>query len=231
MGPSPLVKPAFKVSRKLVHEKKKLNECRINIYGAASSGTCTSTLDSDMLFVANALRLTEKSRVALAEYDAATLEDFSLMTDIELKSLFLTEARHGKPFPPLQQRKIKVLLHWVHQQLDEQIKKEKEHQKLGQQEQQKQKQNDDDDDAAADATHSTLASSIEEDHDDDNNNSKKFDKELLISANWKEKFKQDLPMLIQKLVDERTKASNSYGSSIVSEGLLDFRWLFCGLQR
>jgi len=70
-------------------------------------------LNRDMTVLANAFGLSLRTRVALAHYDARTLEDFALMTDGDYEGFLLRQAASGHPVPPLQQRKLIVLLRWV----------------------------------------------------------------------------------------------------------------------
>ena len=67
----------------------------------------------DMKLICDAFRVSELSRYALESFDASTLEDFCLMTDEDFADLIVTQARLGKPIPPLQQRKLRILLSWV----------------------------------------------------------------------------------------------------------------------
>lgn len=70
-------------------------------------------LHRDMRIICDVFRISEQSNFALRSFDAATLEDFSLMTDEDFADMVLTQARVGTPLPPLQQRKLRVLLTWV----------------------------------------------------------------------------------------------------------------------
>lgn len=70
-------------------------------------------LHRDMRLICDVFRISEPSRYALRSFDAATLEDFSLMLDEDFADLILYQARIGTPVPPLQQRKLSVLRSWV----------------------------------------------------------------------------------------------------------------------
>eukprot|EP00584_Thalassiosira_punctigera_P016885 CAMPEP_0172562422 /NCGR_PEP_ID=MMETSP1067-20121228/96788_1 /TAXON_ID=265564 ORGANISM="Thalassiosira punctigera, Strain Tpunct2005C2" /NCGR_SAMPLE_ID=MMETSP1067 /ASSEMBLY_ACC=CAM_ASM_000444 /LENGTH=105 /DNA_ID=CAMNT_0013352635 /DNA_START=75 /DNA_END=389 /DNA_ORIENTATION=- len=70
-------------------------------------------LHRDMRLICDALRVSERTRYALRSADAAALEDFSLMTDEDFADMVVSQARTGEPLPPLQQRKLWVLLSWV----------------------------------------------------------------------------------------------------------------------
>ena len=66
-----------------------------------------------MRLVCDCFRVSEETRYALRSFDAATLDDFSLMTDEDFADLVVRMACLGKPLPPLQQRKVSVLLRWA----------------------------------------------------------------------------------------------------------------------
>lgn len=70
-------------------------------------------LHRDMRLICDVFRISEQSRYALRSFDAAALEDFCLMSDEDYIDLIVTQARIGNPIPPLQQRKLRVLLSWV----------------------------------------------------------------------------------------------------------------------
>ena len=89
--------------------------------GASSSATTATqpqqpqcSLDEDMVYIADGIRLTPATRTALALYDARSLEDFCCMREHDFESMLLSETRLGRPICPLQQRKIHVLLQWIH---------------------------------------------------------------------------------------------------------------------
>ena len=71
------------------------------------------------MVLAQGMRLSLETQHALVAYDAATLEDFCLMTQADFSSMVATDARLGRPIPPLQQRKLKILLAWCHELLHE----------------------------------------------------------------------------------------------------------------
>ncbi|KAL7468891.1 hypothetical protein ACHAXS_009138 [Conticribra weissflogii] len=70
-------------------------------------------LHRSMKILCDVMRISEQTRYALRNFDAATLEDFSLMTDGDYSDMIMTQARLGSPIPPLQQRKLRVLLSWA----------------------------------------------------------------------------------------------------------------------
>ena len=70
-------------------------------------------LHRHMRHICEVFRVNERTTLALRCFDAATLEDFSLMTDEDFADLILLAARDGAPLPPLQQRKLRVLLNWA----------------------------------------------------------------------------------------------------------------------
>jgi len=70
-------------------------------------------LHRDMRMICDYFRISEQSRHALRSFDCTVLEDFSFMTDEDFAEMVLSRARMNKPIPPLQQRKLRVLLNWV----------------------------------------------------------------------------------------------------------------------
>lgn len=67
----------------------------------------------NMRLICDCFRISEETRYALRSFDASTLDDFSLMTDEDFADLIVRMACIGKPLPPLQQRKVSVLLSWA----------------------------------------------------------------------------------------------------------------------
>ena len=107
-----------KVNKETKKEMK--NKSHHNNKSASSSSSPADEKDiepprlhRDMRLICDCFRISDQSRYALRSFDASTLEDFSLMTDDDFADLVVTHARIGKPIPPLQQRKIRVLLTWV----------------------------------------------------------------------------------------------------------------------
>mmetsp|Transcript_34860 Transcript_34860/g.52225 ORF Transcript_34860/g.52225 Transcript_34860/m.52225 type:complete len:195 (-) Transcript_34860:133-717(-) len=70
-------------------------------------------LHRDMRMICDVFRISEQSRHALRSFDCTVLEDFSFMTDEDFAEMVLSRARMNMPIPPLQQRKLRVLLNWV----------------------------------------------------------------------------------------------------------------------
>ncbi|KAK1736149.1 hypothetical protein QTG54_013285 [Skeletonema marinoi] len=70
-------------------------------------------LHREMRMICDYFRISEQSRHALRSFDCTVLEDFSFMTDEDFAEMVLSRARMNKPIPPLQQRKLRVLLNWV----------------------------------------------------------------------------------------------------------------------
>lgn len=67
----------------------------------------------NMRLICDVFRISEQTRYVLRTFDATTLEDFSFMTEEDFADLVVSQVRIGKPLPPLQQRKLFVLLSWV----------------------------------------------------------------------------------------------------------------------
>jgi len=70
-------------------------------------------LDDDMEFLCEAMRINDNTRALLTYFDARTVEDFALMAPHEFEAMMEYSARCKRPFPPLQQRKVNVLLQWL----------------------------------------------------------------------------------------------------------------------
>lgn len=78
-------------------------------------------LGGDMNVLCDAFRLSNNTRFALAAYDATTIEDFAFMTDSDFQGMVLSTSHIGRPIPPLQQRKVMVLLDWARALIDENV--------------------------------------------------------------------------------------------------------------
>lgn len=70
-------------------------------------------LGPDMTILAEGFKLDKNSRSMLVQFDAKTLEDFSLMNDDDFDLLVEKARSIGKELPPLQVRKVQVLREWV----------------------------------------------------------------------------------------------------------------------
>lgn len=66
-----------------------------------------------MTVLADGFKLDRNSRSMLVQFDAKTLEDFSLMNDEDFDLLVEKAKTIGKELPPLQVRKVQVLREWV----------------------------------------------------------------------------------------------------------------------
>jgi hypothetical protein len=67
----------------------------------------------DMRVLCDEFNISDQSRLALRKYDATRLEDFCYMTDEDYATMMEMQEKSGSPIPPLQQRKIRVLLTWT----------------------------------------------------------------------------------------------------------------------
>ena len=162
-------------------------------------------LHRDMRLICDVFRISDQTRYALRSFDACNLEDFSLMTTEDYADMIVTQARIGKPLPPLQQRKVRVLLSWV-QSLSSSESTNKSNTSMQQVDLE---------------VHETKS-------DNSNTNSPKTNKRVgsSIPSNWENQFYTDLPRLKQELRDMgRDKQSNW-----VSE-FLSLRWIFCGYEK
>ncbi|KAL7535426.1 hypothetical protein ACHAWF_005163 [Thalassiosira exigua] len=166
----------------------------------------------DMRLICDVFRISEQTRYALRSFDSATLEDFSLMTDQDFADLVVTQARKGHPLPPLQQRKLRVLLGWV--------------QSLGSVEN-------------LDKAEATMLDSPNKTEGFELKDSKRENGDILkasfkssprreggsfIPRDWETRFYADLPNLKKKL------QSGSQESNWVLE-FLSLRWAFCGFDK
>jgi len=163
-------------------------------------------LHRDMRLICDVFRISEHSRYALRSFDAATLEDFSLMTDEDCADLILTQARIGRPIPPLQQRKLRVLLTWVRSLTKVENLDKAEEEVL---------------------SSPNTAEGVELSED---SKAAKYQVKprkgsgTFIPATWEETFYRDLPGLRKELkhLGEQRTTSNW------ANGFLSLRWMFCG---
>lgn len=202
---------------------KKIEKEMKNNFKPASSSKQDSTADigpprlhRDMRIICDAFRISEQTCFALRRFDAARLEDFSMMTDEDFADLVLTQARIGEQMPPLQQRKLAVLLSWA-QKLPMQV----------------------DVSSSVQEQESPKAEGYELNNDtlmDENGSvnakykyktSKKHTKDqgVAVPKNWESKFYEDLPGLREELRQLGSKKGRfNWANEIIS-----FRWLFCNL--
>ena len=165
-------------------------------------------LHRDMRLICDIFRISEQSRYALRSFDAATLEDFCLMTDEDFADLILTQARIGRPIPPLQQRKLRVILTWI-QSLAKAENLDKAEEEV--------------------LSSPTTAEGVELSESQDIKAAKYQVKPrkgsgTFIPATWEDTFYKDLPGLRKELkhLGEQRTTSNW------ANGFLSLRWMFCG---
>ena len=172
-------------------------------------------LHRDMRLICDCFRISDQSRYALRSFDASTLEDFSLMTDDDFADMVVTHARIGKPIPPLQQRKIRVLLTWVQKLANV------ENLEVGEEEALVSRNN---------AEGFELKDS-KSDNEVDGILKARYKASLrkgggtFIPATWEETFYNDLPMLRKQL---KRLGDNHSSTSNWANGFLSLRWMFCG---
>lgn len=167
-------------------------------------------LHRDMRLICDVFRISEQTRYALRRFDAATLEDFSLMSDEDFADLVVTQARVGHPLPPLQQRKLRVLLWWVQSIAKENV-----------------------DNIAVSPTKAEgfeLRESKTENGDvlkASYKTTPRSEKESVthIPAYWESRLYSDLPRLKKEL---RQAGKEQYRMSNWASSVLSLRWLFCG---
>ena len=94
------------------------DDAQMIINHALSNNTKVPRMHRDMRILCDEFRISEQSRLALRKYDATRLEDFCYMTDEDYATMITMQEREGCPMPPLQQRKIRVLLMWARSLMD-----------------------------------------------------------------------------------------------------------------
>ena len=144
-------------------------------------------LGRDMTYFADGMNLDENARTMLAAYDAKTMEDFFLMSDVDFRDLIHKAQANNHELPALQVRKIKMLRRWLKEVVDD-------HMTVA---------NDDDDDDGS----YIISSSSREATDNDvrgggsgsYNNTNTTKKRRLVPKDWKEQYKNNLPNLKMQL--------------------------------
>jgi len=199
----------------------------------------TIDLDDDMLFLCRAFRINNNSQALLTYFDACTPEDFCLMTKADLEDMILHATRSGRPFPPLQQRKVSLLNKWMRNIVEESVRYGSLSQEQG--------------DKLASFRRMTIielkrremdAPTDDSDGEDDPGNTNKQQKEegrakflsrqdsfgdpkySLLPPNWKMQFQADLPALKKELRDIGEKTHWSSWSNT----FINLRWACCGLD-
>jgi len=158
----------------------------------------------------------DATRAALTAYDARTLEDFAMMTVDDFEEMTITAARLSRPLPPLQQRKVAVLLDWVHEIVEDETptceKKAKERGIFS---------------AFFDGTlyHSNL-STIKKLSEAMSPERKTADYSI-IPPDWESRFEKDIPVLKKKLKLMGEESTHSLWANF----FLDLRWILCGYKR
>ncbi len=168
-------------------------------------------LKTDMQKVCDALRINNRTKAALEEYDATTLEDLAYMTDNDFDGMLATAARCSRPLCPLQQRKVAVLIWWVRNlvkdtpQFTEDPKPRRKSTVIDR------------------IRHSPIELSmrINPELSDD---SKTIDTGTVIPPWWETQFNKDLPMMKKKLKEMGETTS----FSLFSDFFLNVRWILCG---
>lgn len=161
----------------------------------------------DMRLICDVFRVSEQSRFALRSFDASTLDDFSLMTDEDYADMIVTQARIGKPIPPLQQRKLRILLSWVQSLASSEIEKSSK--------------------AATPAKSNDNSTPTSEGGDGKVSPRKQGGTSSSIPTDWENKFYEDLPRLkeeLRRMGGQRTSSNWAYE-------FLSLRWIFCGYEK
>ena len=200
-------------------------------------------LDDDMEFLCQTMRINDNTRVLLTYFDAGTVEDFALMTPFDFRAMMEHSARFGRPFPPLQQRKVAVLSKWLREMMQQTCRRhnrgpfvEKEGVDVSEfrrftisaknrreSECRQAKKGDDHDgsDSTSDTTDDiemmTSSQRFQANKDDEIYS--------LLPPNWKEEFQTDLPRLKANLCKEGEERSRW---SACTEAVLSLRWIISG---
>ncbi len=95
------------------HKSTSLVNVEAQNINKTSSNAKIPRMHRDMRTICDEFRISEQSRLALRKYDATRLEDFCYMTDEDYATMIDVHEREGCTIPPLQQRKIRVLLMWA----------------------------------------------------------------------------------------------------------------------
>jgi hypothetical protein len=209
-----------------------------------------------MTIVADAFRLTYETREALKSYDASTLEDFCLMTEYDFESMLITETRLQRPICPLHQRKVLVLLRWIHQ-VSEDSAVERAARQFTKTCSKKSVNADEANPppflnrlsdpfgtmrnfhhrtmssiktvASFGSSASTSPSSSSGSHSGKVGSLKDDFKYVIIPEDWQARFRADLPKLKQTLYRERDTVYTERWS-LLGDTFLAARWIFCGYQ-
>jgi hypothetical protein len=163
--------------------------------------------------ICDELRLNERTRTALIEYDATTLEDLAYMTDADYENMLATAARQNRPLCPLQQRKIAVVIWWLRDLVKDsatfketKVKKKVPHfwERLAYSRSEWNEK-----------IHSVVSLGVDD---------KSVDTGSVIPPNWESRFEADLPMLKKKLKEVGETSS----FSLYSDFFINARWILCG---
>jgi len=172
-------------------------------------------LNPCMAKVCDELRINQRTKTALEEYDATTLEDLAYMTNQDFESMVATATRQNRPICPLQQRKIAVLIWWVRNLVKdstpfkEQPEEKKEDPNLWER-----------------MVHTPSEWSIKVNSQNEVDELKDVDTGIVIPRDWERQFEKDLPMLKKKLKEVGQKSS----FSLYSDFFINLRWVLCGYQ-
>lgn len=168
--------------------------------------------------VSDALRLNERTRTALVEYDATTLEDLAYMTNADYENMLATAARQNRPICPLQQRKVAVLMWWLRdlvkdshpfKEQPKKVEKPKIWDRL----------------FHSPAEWSSMIHPHKEVDDEKSvKSTSSMTRGTVIPPDWEARFVNDLPMLKKKL--KNVGETSSY--SLYSDFFINARWVLCG---
>jgi hypothetical protein len=169
-----------------------------------------------MAKICDQLRLNARTKMALEEYDATTLEDLAYMTNEDYESMLATAARQGRPLCPLQQRKVAVLLWWVRnlvkdsstifqEEINATTKKPNMWERI---------------------LHTPLEWHCKVHSTENSTKVVNNTTWTGIPRNWEEQFQKDFPMLKKKLKEVGEISS----FSLYSDYFINIRWILCGYR-
>ena len=174
-------------------------------------------LHRDMRLICDVFRISDQTRHALRSFDASNLEDFGLMTTEDYADMIVTQARIGKPLPPLQQRKVRVLLSWV-QSLSSSTAENNIDKTITTSVQLQQSTT-----TPSEPTTDLEVQESKSDNDTTNNTTPRKRGGGRSPNNWENQFYTDLPRLKQELRDMGKNNQSNWASEFLS-----LRWIFCG---
>lgn len=177
-------------------------------------------MDPDLTFICKAFRVDDRTRLWMSAFDARNLEEFAMMTDSDLSEMVLTAARYGRPLPPMQIRKLDVLVVWARELLEEAAVAEENCRSLMEYESLPSKE-------AAKGAVGPEEQIFGQGSFCDTKAKMSDMKCYLIPSNWQDRFNEDFPKLKIRLKERGDTTTDSNWTM----RFLSFRWIFCGYSK